>query len=206
MFIFYKELSLDEGFKVLKAHREDREVDGQKVSAPSGVALWKTCRETNAPLKCWHCGVEADRFIVKHHKNDQNKRPVLELFAHTGKSLVMMTRDHIVPVSLGGLNDVKNLRPGCETCNGKRKSIMNKEDQEFMDKNKHLWVAKRPARGSANAGMGTPYDQGYASGVRGEPFEQIYDQRGEELERDAYKQGYENGIKMTERIGKNGSL
>jgi 5-methylcytosine-specific restriction endonuclease McrA len=71
-----------------------------------------------------------------------NKPPVLELFAHTGKSLVMMTRDHIVPVSLGGLNDVENLRPGCETCNGRRKSTMNKEDTEFMEKNTHLWKQK----------------------------------------------------------------
>ena len=142
MFIFYKELTLDEGFEVLAASRSERKVDGQFVSAPSGVALWKTCRETYKPLKCWQCGVEANRFIVKHHRNDMNKPPVLELFAHTGKSLVMMTRDHIVPVSLGGFNDVENLRPGCETCNGRRKSIMNKEDTEFMEKNTHLWQQK----------------------------------------------------------------
>jgi len=142
MFIFYKELSLDEGFSILSLHRDARIIDGQKVSAPSGYSLWKNCRETYKPLTCWHCGVEADRFIVKHHRNDMNKPPVLELFAHTGKSLVMMTRDHIIPVSLGGLNDVENLRPGCETCNGKRKSTMNKEDQEFMNNNPHLWKQK----------------------------------------------------------------
>jgi 5-methylcytosine-specific restriction endonuclease McrA len=142
MFIFYKELTLDEGFAVLDSIRSKRTVDGQYVSAPSGVALWKTCRDTYKPLKCWHCGVEADRFIVKHHKNDMNKPPVLELFAHTGKSLVMMTRDHIVPKSLGGVDHVDNLRPGCETCNGRRKSTMNKEDTEFMEKNTHLWHQK----------------------------------------------------------------
>jgi 5-methylcytosine-specific restriction endonuclease McrA len=142
MFIFYKELTIDEGFEVLSANRSARKVDGQYVSAPSGVALWKECRETYKPLKCWECGVEADRFIVKHHKNDQNKPPVLELFAHTGKSLVMMTRDHIVPKSLGGVDHVDNLRPGCEKCNGRRKSTMNKEDTEFMNNNPHLWVKK----------------------------------------------------------------
>ncbi len=140
MFIFYKELSLDAGFAVLNQVRNFRNVDGQLVSAPSGVALWKTCRENNIPMKCWHCGVEADRFIVKHHPKDMKKPPVLELFAHTGKSLVMMTRDHIIPKSLGGLNDVENLRPGCEKCNGNRKSTMNKEDTEFMINNPHLWV------------------------------------------------------------------
>ncbi len=142
MFIFYKELTLDEGFKVLEDARAKQTVDGNRVSPPSGVALWKHCKESYKPLKCWRCSVEADRFIVKHHKNDQNKPPVLELFAHTGKSLVMMTRDHIVPKSLGGIDDVANLRPGCEKCNGGRKSIMNKEDQEFMDNNPHLWVKR----------------------------------------------------------------
>ena len=142
MFIFYKELSLDEGFAVLNESRNSRTVEGQRISAPSGVALWKTCRETHSPLKCWHCGVEADRFIVKHHPKDMQKPPVLELFAHTGKSLVMMTQDHIIPKSLGGFNDVANLRPGCETCNNRRKSTMNKEDTEFMNNNPHLWASK----------------------------------------------------------------
>lgn len=142
MFVFYKELTVEDGFEALRLSRKERKIDGIKFSAPSGVALWENCKATNAPLKCWHCGVEADRFVLKLHKNDLNKPPVLDLFAHTGKSLVMMTRDHIVPVSLGGVDHVDNLRPGCETCNGRRKSIMNKEDTEFMNKNTHLWVPK----------------------------------------------------------------
>lgn len=142
MFIFYKELTLNEGFEVLSTARNHREIDGVKISAPSGTALWKNCIETNSPLKCWHCGVEADRFIVKHHANDTNKPPVLDLFAHTGKTLVMMTRDHIIPRSLGGIDDVDNLRPGCETCNNKRKSTMNEEDTKFMKDNPHLWKSK----------------------------------------------------------------
>jgi len=142
MLIFYKELNLDEGFAVLAESRNERNVDGIKISAPSGVALWKTCRENNVIIRCWHCGVEADRFILKHHPKDTNKPPVLELYAHTGKSLVMMTRDHIVPVSLGGFNDVANLRPGCEPCNNRRKNSMSVEDVEFMNKNTHLWSPK----------------------------------------------------------------
>ncbi len=142
MYIFYKELSIAEGFAVLANHRNERYIDGQVISPPSGIALWKSCNETGAKMKCWKCGVEADRFILKHHKNDRNKPPVLDLFAHTGKSLVMMTRDHIIPASLGGKNDVENLRPGCERCNGRRKSDMNKADQKFMDDHPHLWTPK----------------------------------------------------------------
>lgn len=142
MFIFYKEVTLEEGFEVLDNPRLKQKIDGRRVSSPSGVALWKHCKENYKPLKCWECGVEADRFIVKHHPKDMEKPPVLELFAHTGKSLVMMTRDHIIPKSLGGVGDVANLRPGCEKCNGSRKSTMNKEDTEFMNDNPHLWVKK----------------------------------------------------------------
>lgn len=139
MQIFYKELTLQEGFCVLSKPREMRLVDGIRVSAPSGAALWHACNEHNIKIKCWCCGAEADRFIVRHHKNDQKKPPVLELFASTKHSLVMMTRDHIIPVSLGGNDSVENLRPACEPCNHRRKNKMNNKDKKFMDANPHLW-------------------------------------------------------------------
>lgn len=142
MYIFYKELTLDVGFGMLSMSRSNRVIDGAKFSAPSGIALWQHCIEHGIRLTCWHCNVEADRFILKLHRNDQNKPPVLDLYAHTGKSLVMMTRDHIIPASLGGVNHVDNLRPGCETCNNKRKSTMNQQDTEFMIKNPHLRISK----------------------------------------------------------------
>jgi len=140
MFIFYKELTIDEGFCILSKERKKQLVDGQLISSPSGVTLWKHYKETCKLLKCWQCGVIADRFIVKHHPKDMQKPPVLELYAHTGHSLTMMTRDHIIPKSLGGVNDIENLRPGCERCNNKRKNTMNEEDTEFMNNNTHLRI------------------------------------------------------------------
>ena len=44
---------------------------------------------------------------------------------------------------------------------------------------------------TGNPGMKTPYEQGYDAGKQGLLFEQIYDQRGEELEADAYRRGFE---------------
>ena len=142
MLIFYKELTIAEGFCVLFKHRNERRVDGIKVSAPSGATLWKDCYTRLKPMKCWNCGVEADRFIVKHQRNDAIKPPVVELYAHTGRSLVMMTRDHIIPASLGGSNDIENLRPGCEKCNNGRGNKMNDEDTKFMEEHPHLIVKK----------------------------------------------------------------
>jgi len=44
---------------------------------------------------------------------------------------------------------------------------------------------------TGNAGMKTPYEQGYADGRKGLPWQQIYDQPGEEVEADDYKRGFE---------------
>jgi 5-methylcytosine-specific restriction endonuclease McrA len=136
---YYKELSMQEGFDVLSEERNLRNVDGIKVSAPSGYALWKECNDTNRPIVCFCCGAVADRWIVKHQHNDREKPPVVELFAFTEKKrLVMMTRDHIIPRSWGGLDLVANLRPACEPCNRERKNNIDEEDMRFMAENPHL--------------------------------------------------------------------
>jgi len=44
---------------------------------------------------------------------------------------------------------------------------------------------------TGNAGMKTPYEQGYADGQQGLMWQQIYDQLGEEVEADDYKRGFE---------------
>ena len=44
---------------------------------------------------------------------------------------------------------------------------------------------------TGNVGTLTPYEQGYNDCNAGLPWQQIYDQRGEELEADAYKRGFD---------------
>ena len=138
MLIFYKELTLDEGFRMLNVAREKRNIDGAKVSAPSGIALWQAYRSHGHAIKCWACDAVADRFVVKHHRNDCNKPPVVELYGKSEGKLVMMTQDHIIPKSLGGINVIANLRPACEPCNNSRKSKMDDNDTNFMNSNPHL--------------------------------------------------------------------
>ncbi len=43
---------------------------------------------------------------------------------------------------------------------------------------------------TGNAGMRSPAEQGYKDGKEGLMYDNPYDQRGEELERDAYKKGF----------------
>ena len=135
--IYYRE-DLDSGFKILSKDKESRLVHGKKVSSPSGLSLYQALRSSNQPLKCWECGIEASCFIANKGQNDIVSKPVLDLFAEANGKYVLMTRDHIIPRSLGGINDVKNLRVGCQPCNSARGNSMNEEDLKFMEEHPEL--------------------------------------------------------------------
>ncbi len=145
MFIFYKELSLADGFDVADAPKASRIVGGREVSLCSGIELFQSLREQ--PIKCWRCKCVADRWVSVRHYNDHRTKPVLNLYGIRTRTikggavkqeLVLMTRDHIIPKSLGGVDDIANLRPGCEVCNRDRSSNMNKQDTKFMNDHPEL--------------------------------------------------------------------
>lgn len=157
MQIYYKEISLDEGFRVAAQPKHSRIVAGKEVSLASGFELFKSLEGSN--ISCWKCGCVADRWIIGRGQNDLRSKPVMNLFAvraepptkkrpYTVSKLVMMTRDHVIPKSFGGVDSIENLRPGCEICNGLRGSNMNKRDKAFMLANPHLISAERAARGA----------------------------------------------------------
>lgn len=105
---------------------------------------------TGQAISCWACGCTADRWVVDRHKNDLLRSPTLNLYALKEKSakvkrkkivfkeLVMMTRDHIIPRSLNGVDDVQNLRAACEDCNRQRGNAMDDADTQFMLDHPHL--------------------------------------------------------------------
>jgi hypothetical protein len=140
---YYHELPLDEGFDVLHKAREDRLVRGRLVSACSGTALFKSLQ--GQPIVCWECGCTADRWVADGESG--GRQPVLNLFAMRHGRLVMMTRDHIIPRSLGGKDLVENLRPACSPCNGKRGSRLTAEEASFLAQNSHLICPIRQANG-----------------------------------------------------------
>jgi hypothetical protein len=157
--IFYKEVGLEEGFELSLLPRNSRIVAGREVSTASGLALYQSLR--GSPIKCWCCGAEASLWIACRGENDMS-RPVLNLFArftpkktrknkHPTERLVMMTRDHIIPKSKGGVDDIENLRPGCETCNVNRGNNMSAVDIAFMEANPHLISQERLLKAQATA-------------------------------------------------------
>ena len=132
MLIYYSRVDLDQGFKVMEEPKGSRLVCGKSVSLPSGAKLFQHMRSSGTPMKCWSCGVEASCFIVNKGSNDRVGPAVLDFFAETRDGPVLMTRDHIIPKSYGGVNEVANLRIGCGPCNHTRGNELEADDIEFM--------------------------------------------------------------------------
>lgn len=153
MLIYHFELSLEDGFKLLEKEKPDRLYRGRQISACSGWDLFRSLK--GRPIRCWECGVLADRWIADKGKTDTQGYPVLNLYCCKDGKITLMNQDHIIPRSLGGVDDVENLRPACEHCNGKRGNKMNAVDIDFMMKNLNLFSPVRFLSGEARARKAT---------------------------------------------------
>jgi 5-methylcytosine-specific restriction endonuclease McrA len=142
MQIYFSSCNLEEGFDLLdKERRDDRLIRGQAVSRPSGWALFSSLR--GSPIRCWHCGCVADRWVAEKGRRDRHGPPVLNLFS----GVKMMTRDHIIPKSLGGVDHVANLRPGCSPCNEARGNEVDPEVTRFAQEHPELIDEERITKG-----------------------------------------------------------
>lgn len=66
-------------------------------------------------LSCAACGLEGTQCLLDLQPGA--KKPHVNLYATENEELVLMTKDHIVPVSRGGSDDPSNLRTMCAPCN-----------------------------------------------------------------------------------------
>jgi hypothetical protein len=139
MLTYFKEVDLDEGFAVLGLPKSQRLIAGRTFDPAAGKELYLALLFDDQPLRCWQCGLLANCFILNRGKNDHVRRPVLDLYSKNNGVYTLMTRDHIIPKSRGGTNDVANLRVGCGPCNHSRGNYMTEEEVAFRDANPHLW-------------------------------------------------------------------
>lgn len=74
-------------------------------------------------LRCVNCGVEA--IIVSldaYLRQGIFKDPHFNFYGLYGNGEVfMLTKDHIIPISMGGKNKLENLQPMCNRCNGTKR-------------------------------------------------------------------------------------
>jgi hypothetical protein len=73
--------------------------------------------------------------------------------------------------------------------------MSKKDEKSYVAKLKARNTVKsigRPTRGTGNAGMKTPYDQGKASAEKGEKYDNFYNQPGEEEAFKDYKKGFDS--------------
>jgi 5-methylcytosine-specific restriction endonuclease McrA len=93
-------------------------------------------------LSCKHCGLRGEYFAVEKHIHGydasvENTRYHLNLYARVGDEEILFTKDHILPKSLGGKDDLENLQTLCVKCNHKKGNNIIK-DQHLIP-----WPSKR---------------------------------------------------------------
>lgn len=147
MQIYHSSVDLDEGFDILEAEsKHDRLVRGKRVNRPSGWALFRHLKGQS--IRCHFCGCEADRWVATKGRTDKQGHPVLNLYGvNTDGHVVLMTRDHIIPKSLGGRDWVENLRPACGPCNERRSNDVSPEVIQFAKNHPELVDEERIRRG-----------------------------------------------------------
>jgi 5-methylcytosine-specific restriction endonuclease McrA len=79
----------------------------------------------NSGLVCTSCGIVGDRFFKEKHKNEEREVYHLNLYATDGLGAeVMMTKDHVIPVSKGGTNHYNNYVTMCIVCNSEKGNMI----------------------------------------------------------------------------------
>ena len=119
---------------VFRAHTK---YPNQNIVLDSGATVknnsWRVNVYLHKGMKC-RCGREGSYFAAEVHKNKMyNKwlgrggdpvnapRAHLNLYGRDPDGVeFMMTVDHIQPKSKGGSNELNNLTPMCDRCNGKK--------------------------------------------------------------------------------------
>jgi 5-methylcytosine-specific restriction endonuclease McrA len=71
---------------------------------------------------CVSCGICGKFFLMERDCGNENGPPHFNLYAiDDDEQLVLMTKDHIVPISKGGKNTESNLQTMCTVCNALKK-------------------------------------------------------------------------------------
>lgn len=128
--------TVEETFKILGDdifNPEDRyrkEFDGDMIKANSHrYQLFKTKGCT-----CCRCGITGTFFAKEKRIHDGSYHLNLYGYDKNGKEM-LMTKDHILPKSKGGKDELENYQTMCARCNEKKGNNLEQEDLELCQKN-----------------------------------------------------------------------
>ena len=102
------------------AEPEEFHIKGKTYRVKMGSVRYQTfCKS----LKCVKCGVEGTVMRLEYSHGSDPTRPHFNLYAITEEGLpLLMTRDHIIPRSLGGSDAISNQQTMCAPCNSAKGS------------------------------------------------------------------------------------
>ena len=110
-------LDVKKGSKTIK-------IRGTSIKAIS----WRYKTFLTKGQKCVGCGREGTIWALERH--DKTQPYHLNLYASTPRGEVIMTKDHIIPVSQGGLDELDNFQTMCSICNHAKDNPLSKNDYE----------------------------------------------------------------------------
>jgi len=101
-------------------------IDGKHVIIPVTMESHRYQLFAEKGIVCEKCGLKGIRFALERHRDVPNKYH-FNLYGITkyGEE-VMLTKDHIIPRSKGGRNNLNNYQTLCVKCNSKKSdSVQN---------------------------------------------------------------------------------
>lgn len=96
------------------------EIDGDAVKM--GSLRYKVFRKN---LRCAYCGLEGTHFYKEKHALEHPYHFNLYGTNYQGQE-VLLTKDHIRPVSAGGSDDLENMQTLCRRCNELKRGLIPK--------------------------------------------------------------------------------
>ena len=92
-------------------------------------------------VTCVSCRIEGSIFLKQKH-NDDIRRWHLNLYAkESNGNLILMTRDHIIPISRGGKDILSNLQTMCQDCNGIKSNRLPSEITKPIIPRQDKWIS-----------------------------------------------------------------
>jgi hypothetical protein len=108
-------------FNGIKTRKSFLSIDNYNVKCANSMRLQVFYKKG---VECVFCGIEGTFFALQTFKNVQKQNPHINLYAgnpyDTSETWTLMTRDHIIPRSKGGLNTIENQQTMCCECNLKK--------------------------------------------------------------------------------------